>query len=137
MISEHSVMQHIRLAIGGRPDVRVFRNNVAMAWIGKALRPSKTITVTVSPGDVVIFGARPLHAGLCDGSPDLVGWRSVVITQAHVGRRIASFLGLEVKTSTGRTSPQQGVFLGVLRAAGGLGGVVRSPEEALRIIDGI
>lgn len=139
MNAETPLLQRIRLAIGGRPDIRVFRNNIAMAWAGtRIFKPWKEGShVIVGPADVVIYGARPIHAGLCEGSPDLVGWRSILIGQEHVGRRLARFVGLEVKTATGRPTREQEAFLSVLRAAGGLGGVVRSPEEAHEAVDGI
>jgi hypothetical protein len=137
MNPESALMQRIRLALGRRPDVRIFRNNVAMSWAGRLLKPSRTITVTVGPGDVVLYGARPIHAGLCPGSPDLVGWRSLTVTRDHVGRRLAAFAGLEVKMPDQRPTEQQEAFLGVMAAAGGLGGVVRSEDDARRAVDGL
>lgn len=138
MNAESNLMQRIRLAIGGRPDVRLFRNNVAMAWAGRLFKPWKEGThVIVGPDDVVLYNARPIHAGLCEGSPDLVGWRSLVITKAHVGRRVAAFVGLEVKLPGAKPTEQQAAFLGILEASGGLGGVVRSEEGAKGVVDGL
>lgn len=138
MIESTGLVQRIRLAVGGRPGVRVFRNNVALAWVGKVFRPWKPGThVIVGPEDVVIYNARPLHAGLCEGSPDLVGWRSFIVTPSHVGRRLAAFVGLEVKAGSGRATPQQTAFLAALEHAGGLAGVARSPEQAEGVVDGL
>lgn len=137
MNSETPLLQEIRLKVGGRPGTRLFRNNVAQAWIGRQLRPSGTMTVTVRPSDVVIFDARPLHAGLCKGSPDLVGWRSIVVTPAMVGRKIAAFLGIEAKAGRVPVTPEQTAFLEAATAAGALVGVARNVDDAARIADGL
>ena len=49
---------------------------------------------------------------------------------------IAVFTTIEVKTKTGRISPEQQNFIDVIRRAGGIAGVARSPEEARKIIRG-
>jgi hypothetical protein len=43
------------------------------------------------------------------------------------------FLSIEVKTPTGRVSPEQQHFVDMVNAAGGRAGIARSPEEAVRI----
>lgn len=133
---ESEIQQRIRLAVGSLPHARIFRNSVGQGWVGRALRPSGTMNVTVGKGDVVLYEARPMTAGLCTGSPDLIGWRTVTISPKHVGRRLALFVGIEVKTPTGRTSEQQANFLAVLQQHGALSGVARNTLEALRIVDG-
>ena len=87
-MSDRPFLTRVLLACARGP-VRLFRNNNGVGWIGKVERPSRPITVTVFPGDVVIRKARPLHAGLCEGSGDLIGWRTVEITPEMVGQRIA------------------------------------------------
>ncbi len=62
-------------------------------------------------GRVVRFG--------CPGSPDLLG----II-------RPGRFLGIEVKTSTGRQSEQQKSFMKMVESMGGIYLLVRSVEEA-------
>lgn len=112
---ETRLQNTIRLALQqSAPDCRVFRNNT-----GSLPDPRS--------GRLVSFG-------LSKGSPDLVGWRPVTITQDMVGQTIAQFVGFEVKTPNGRPTPEQKAFLSVLAAAGGLASVVRSPEEAVRLI---
>ena len=49
---------------------------------------------------------------------------------------IAVFTAIEVKTQTGKISAQQQNFIDVIRRAGGIAGVARSPEEAKRLIRG-
>jgi hypothetical protein len=108
---------------------RLFRNNTAEGWVGIFSGRTKDGTVTLRL-------ARPLHAGLCVGSPDLVGWTRVTITPAHVGRVLAVFNGTEVKTDIGRPSPEQINFIAQARAAGALAGIARSISDAQEIANG-
>jgi hypothetical protein len=124
-MNEANLMRSILLACS-RGATRLWRNNVAQAWTGNATRIAKPTTVTLQPGDVVIRQARPLHAGLCTGSSDLIGYT--------VRDGVAVFTAVEVKTATGRATPEQKQFLEVVGGAGGIAGVARSVEEAERLI---
>jgi hypothetical protein len=77
---------------------------------------------------------RPLHAGLCQGSSDLIGYTTIKITPEMVGKDLAIFTALEVKTTTGRATPKQVNFIEQVRKSGGIAGIVRTPEEAVNII---
>jgi hypothetical protein len=112
---ETTLQQQIRLALGTRPDARLFRNQVG------SLPDPRT-------GRLVTFG-------LARGSADLIGWRTVVITPDMVGQRVAVFTSIEVKTPTGRMRPEQETWLGVVRGAGGIAGVARSVGDACKIIE--
>lgn len=112
----------------------LWRQNTGQGWTGDATRINAARTVTLHPGDVVIRNARPLHAGLCVGSSDLIGFTPVEITPLHVGQTIAAFTAVEVKAPKGRATTQQINFIDHVRAAGGLAGIARSPEDALKII---
>lgn len=113
--AETDLQQRIRLAVGTRTDLRLFRNNTG------TLPDPRT--------------GRPVQFGLARGSADLIGWRTLVITPDMVGRRIAVFTSLEVKTTTGRLTPAQHAWLGAVRSAGGVAGVARSVADALHIIE--
>ena len=113
--AETTLQQQIRLALGTHPDARLFRNQVG------SLPDPRT-------GRLVTFG-------LARGSADLIGWRTVVVTQDMVGQQLAVFTSIEVKTPTGRVSPQQQAWLGVVQGAGGIAGIARSVPDALRIIE--
>jgi len=132
-MSEHVTQQRILLAHGSG-DSRLWRNNVGTGWAGPAIRVTagnlRAVAAGLRPGDVVIRGGRPLHAGLCVGSSDLIGYRSVIVTPQDVGNRVAVFAAVEVKSSTGRASAQQETFLNHIRIAGGRAGIARSVEEA-------
>lgn len=114
MNQETDLQQRIRLALGTRHDLRLFRNNTGV------LPDPKT--------------GRPIQFGLARGSSDLIGWRTVVVTPEMVGQRIAVFTSIEVKTPTGRLAPTQQAWLGAVRSAGGIAGVARSVGDAVRIV---
>jgi hypothetical protein len=125
MSSEHQIQQRILLACGSGP-VRLWRNNVGTGWAGQATKVTQgnlnAIAHTLRPGDVVIRNGRPLHAGLCVGSSDLIGYRQV--------DGVAQFVALEVKTPTGRVTTEQTRFLDHIKTAGGCAAVVRSVADA-------
>lgn len=119
-------MHRIMLAVGALPGVRVFRCNNGMGWIGDARK--------LPNGDVLIRNARPLHAGLVKGSSDLIGWTTRVITEADVGKRVAIFTAIEAKDGTGRADADQRRFLDAVEQAGGIAGVARAPEDAVKLV---
>ena len=60
----------------GRGPVRVFNNPVGSAWQGIATR--------LPNGDVLLHNPRRVVYGLCPGSSDLIGWRTVEVTPEMV-----------------------------------------------------
>lgn len=56
------------------------------------------------------------------------------ITDAMVGQTVAVFVGIEVKSATGRESESQSSFLERLKKDGALAGTARSVEEAVAIV---
>ena len=96
-----------------RDDTRLFRNNVGVA--------------TYPDGEKVAYG-------LCPGSSDLIGWRTVAVTPDMVGKRVAVFAAIEAKTESGRLTLKQRNFLDAVRAAGGIAGVARTVEEAAEVL---
>lgn len=128
MTPETRQLHLIMLAVS-KANAVVFRNNVAMAWVGQV--------VTRSNGMVTIDNARPLHAGLCEGSSDLIGWKSKTVTPDMVGKPIAIFVAIEVKAGKGRASQAQLNFINQVRAAGGIAGIARSPDEARNLMENL
>lgn len=108
-MNETTILQRIRLAVSAISGLRLFRNN--------------TGGMTDKNGQFVRFGLHP-------GSADLIGWRTVTITPEMVGKPVAVFASVEVKTETGRVKPEQQNWLDQVTKAGGLAVVARSPEEA-------
>ena len=72
---------------------------------------------------------QKIRCGLCPGSADLIGWRSITITPDMVGNRVAQFVAIEVKTPAGRVSQPQVHFLDRVKSAGGHALVVRSEDD--------
>lgn len=68
------------------------------------------------------------------GVSDLIGMIPHTITEADVGRTVAVFAAMEIKKPGGRTARSrreaQGAFLRMVNRNGGLGAIVKSPEEA-------
>jgi hypothetical protein len=64
------------------------------------------------------------------GGSDLIGYRQVVIGPEHVGRTMAVFTAVEVKSAVGRATAEQRAFIQHVKQAGGIAGVVRSVDEA-------
>lgn len=133
-MTEQELQQRILLACG-RGDSRLFRNNVALGWVGQPQVIRQPVTLQLQPGDVVIRNARPLHAGLCPGSADLIGWRTITITPDIVGHPIAVFTSIEVKAPRGRASAEQLAWDATVRRAGGLSGIARSVEDGHGILN--
>ncbi|MGR0183199.1 VRR-NUC domain-containing protein [Azospirillum aestuarii] len=133
-MKETPILRSILLALGARPDARLFRNNVGTGWAGQVVRFSAPSTVRVGPGDVVVRNARPLHAGLCVGSSDLIGLTTITITPEMAGRSIAVFTAVEVKAARGRSTEDQRAFVSMVTQRGGIAGVARSPEEAAALL---
>jgi hypothetical protein len=122
---ESNNMKRIMLAMGSIKETRLFRNNVAFAYVGRIV--SKT------PNTITLVDWRPLHAGLCKGSSDLIGWHTVEITPEMVGKKIAVFTAIEVKGEKGKASAEQVQFINAVNMSGGAAGVATTAEEAKKI----
>ena len=107
-MSEAGVQSAIRLALGKYPGVKAFRNSV---------------------GQYRTEDGRVIRYGLLPGSGDLIGWRTVLITPDMVGRHIAQFMSIEVKTPKGAVRPDQVLWAENVRRAGGIAVIARSVED--------
>lgn len=74
---------------------------------------------------------RYVAYGLCVGSSDLIGWRSIVVGPEHVGQRLAVFVAVEAKVGRNQPTPEQRAFLAAVRAAGGEARVIRDTAELM------
>jgi hypothetical protein len=111
-VTEQQIQQHIRLTCS-TGSTRLFRNN--------------TGTLRDQHG-------RPVSFGLCKGSADLIGWTTRTITPEMVGQQVAVFTSIEVKAASGRLRPEQRQWLDAVQAAGGIGGVARSVDDARALL---
>lgn len=112
-MTETNLMHTIMLAEHG---CKLFRNNT---------------------GAIKDENGRLVRFGLCKGSSDLIGWQTMEVTQDMVGRRVAIFLAIEVKTASGKPTPEQLNFLKRVHDAGGRSGVARSIDDVLAITNPI
>jgi hypothetical protein len=112
--SETKIQQEIRLALGQRSDLRLFRNET-----GKLPDPRT--------GQWVQFG-------LAKGSSDLIGFKTIKITPEMIGQEIAQFVSLEIKTESGKLSTIQQNWLQKVKSSGGIVGVARTVKDALNIL---
>lgn len=108
-MSEAKILAAVRIALS-KAGVTIWRNSTG------ALRDRQD---------------RLIHFGLCKGSSDLIGLRSVLITPDMVGTRVAVFIACEVKAHNGRATVEQTNFLRTILEAGGIAMLVRSADEAV------
>lgn len=102
------------LARASKAGSRLFRNNTGMGWVGKLLKRTRDAVTLQHP--------RPLHAGLCNGSSDLIGWTPVVVTPEMVGKTVAVFTAVEVKLHPrSKREPEQEAFIAAVNRFGGIG----------------
>ena len=109
--NEAYVQNKIRLAVGSG-DVRLFRNNT---------------------GALLDMQGRLVKFGLCKGSCDLIGFRSITITPDMVGQKIAVFSAIEVKDK-GKATVEQKNFINIINNAGGYAGVAKNVNDAKKIL---
>jgi len=135
-MSERAIQNEILLAASAG-GYTLFRNNVGQGWQGQ-VSDLPAGTLIQLPSGIrfwldgrckLIANPRPLNAGLCIGSSDLIGWRPILIGPEHMGSTIAQFVGVEVKTAKGRESKPQATFRRVVTEAGGLAMLARGPGD--------
>lgn len=77
-----------------------------------------------------------IQCGLHPGSGDLVGWMPVTITPEMVGRRVAVFASVEIKTDNGRIQDNQRHWADTVNDAGGIAIITNGPEQAEKLMKG-
>jgi len=111
--SESKIQREILIDIGSRSTCRMFRNPAGFDR-------EKKVYYGLSRRD----------------SSDLIGLKSRIIQEEDVGKIVAQFVAIEVKTARGAIRPEQRDFIAMVRKLGGRAGVARSIEEARGIVDG-
>lgn len=101
-MSESRIQHDILVAMNGRRDVRLFRNQV---------------------GKYRTDDGRFISSGLCVGSSDLIGWVRI--------DKVGVFLAIEVKAPGKRPTDDQVRFLQNVDHFGGIGIVADSVESAI------
>lgn len=90
---------------------RLWRNQSGMAWYGEILSKSNNVLHLRNP--------RLLKSGLTNGASDLIGFIPTIITEEHLGKKIAVFWANEVKTKNDKLSKEQLNFLYFVSESGG------------------
>ena len=122
---ENKIMKDIQHGFS-RGTCRLWRNNVGQSLTGS--------DYTWAGSSCVVKKAEWIRYGLCVGSSDLIGFRKIKITPEMVGKEVAQFVAIEVKSKRGRTSQVQKSFLDLVESMGGRAGVARSLTDAKDII---
>lgn len=125
---ESTIQKLIMLTLCKLRNIRVFRNNCGMAYQGAL--------VSENEGIIILKNARRIPFGLLDGSSDLIGWKSIIVTPDMVGKKLAIFVSIECKSETGTARPNQINWIETVNRNGGIAGIARSPEQALEICGG-
>jgi hypothetical protein len=133
-VKEHGIQNTIRNALAGL--AHCFRANVGKGWqgVGAPFKADRHMTVALAPGDVVLRQARPFDTGLPKGFHDLFGFVSITVTQDMVGVKLARFVSWEIKSPTGRATPEQTNFRMAVNAAGGVSEICRTTDDALHVV---
>lgn len=104
----------------------MFRVHVGRYWAGRVVKQWSSGGVQY----VTLASAQSIQMGVT-GQSDYNGWHSMTITPDMVGRRVAVYVAVEGKAGdAGRLSAEQARHLEIVREAGGIGLVVRSPDDA-------
>lgn len=112
---ETAIQKKVLTAIKKIPYLTLFRNNV---------------------GAVDLGGGRLMRFGVGGkGASDLIGYKSVVITPDMLGKKIAVFAAIEIKTPTGRLTAEQNVFLQTIKSQGGIAFVARSAGDLFDLLE--
>lgn len=109
-MNEHSLMQHIMVA-ASKVGARLLRNNTGKFQDQR--------------GTWVAFGVGG------PGGADLIGWRTKTVTQDMVGKPVAIFTAVEVKSGSGKLTKEQTSFLSAVMDAGGIAICARSVSDVV------
>ncbi len=104
-----------------KTGARLFRNNTGMAWQG--------IIKKQANGSILLMSPRPVNFGLCEGSSDLIGWTPYEIQPEDVGKKVAIFTAIEVKTKSVTSTKEQKNFIARVKSDGGIAEIYKEQQE--------
>lgn len=105
----------------------LFRNNTGKGWVGKIISHADGILTLLNP--------RPLNAGLCVGSSDLIGWTKIKITNDMVGHYISVFTACEIKTENLKPTKEQASFINAVKNQGGIACVAYDENDLINEVN--
>ena len=118
---ESKIQKETLLESGKIPSLRLFRNNVGVGFQGKILNENYPI--------LTLENYRRVSFGLVPGSGDCIGWQSIKITPDMVGKTIAQFVSVELKTDTGKPQANQNNWRNQVSNSGGKAVIIRNPQS--------
>ena len=127
-MTEHQIQNQIKDVLAYYHNLYIMRANVGTGWIGDFVKNADD--------SITIYKPRRFQTGLPAGFPDLFGYKSLIITPEMIGKTIAQFAFVEVKTPKGKASKEQKEMHKQLIEAGAIGGIARSAEEAIKLLRG-
>lgn len=111
-----------------RGGTRLFKNVNGNFWQGTFL--------DIKDGIVRLLNPRRVQAGVGGvGGSDRIGFHQVVITEKMVGKKIAVFCAIELKTSVGKATPEQENFIKFLLDMNAIAGVGREKKDIENLFD--
>lgn len=117
-MKESNIMRSCMMKICEDKNKKIFRNNVGVG-VAYNFKEKKVRT----PLQVIEYG-------LCKGSADLIGWKSIEVTPEMVGQRLAIFTAIEIKRpEQSYTSEEQSNFLKSVQDSGGIALIAKSPKD--------
>ncbi len=109
----------------------MFRNAVGFGVTAspKKIHQKKDGSFVVEKGALVRFG-------LLTGSADYIGWKPLVITPDMVGKTVAVFQSIEVKTLRDRLSAEQRKWNRAVARDGGIAQVWHETLDGIEVLEG-
>jgi len=125
-LKESDIQNQILIELSKQGTV-AFRINAGSFWAGEIMSNKDNMLLLKNPRKI---------QGAPEGTSDIIGLTSVMITTEMVGTRVGVFTAIEVKKPGENPKPHQKNFLKNMRDRGAIAGVARSPEDAVRILGG-
>lgn len=125
-MKEQGIQNQILTALGsnGAYGLRV---NSGTFWGGKVVSNDGRYLVLANPTRI---------QGAIAGTSDIVGCKPIIITPNMVGKKIGVFVAIEVKKPKLNAKEHQAKYLKAMKSYGAIVGVARSPEDAIKILEG-
>jgi hypothetical protein len=109
----------------------MFRNAV-----GYGIAGSPKHVISKGDGIYLVKKGTPVRFGLMTGSGDYIGWEPVIITADMVGKTVAVFQSIEVKTLRDRLSEDQRRWNRAVARDGGIVQVWHETIHGIEILEG-
>ena len=68
------------------------------------------------------------------GGSDLIGFKTITVTEEMVGTKLAVFVAIEVKSASGTVTKHQQDFVDNVKSRGGIAGIARTVKEAKGVL---